>query len=218
MKIDADNKHDTRELNKTLSALDALTTDAPIKPENKFKTITLAELLARKFISNWLIKGMIELENLVLFFGDSASCKSFYVQAICYCIAAGIDFYGKKTKRGNVLYICGEGFLGLKNRFMALFQHYGIMPNGLHLSEVPAAFMNEKSAIEVMRKIQEIGDIALIVIDTFHRNLGGGNEDSAADIAVFLSHIDSYLKPTGAAIIIIHHSGHGNKDRSRGSI
>ena len=76
--------------------------------------------------------------------------------------------------------------------------------------------MDKASTERVMTRVKEIGDIGLIVIDTFHRNLGGGNEDSAADIATFLSNIDTYLKPIGAAIVIIHHSGHGNKERSRG--
>lgn len=182
-----------------------------------FKTIPLSDLLARDFKTNWLIKGTIERENLVLFFGDSASGKSFLVQDACFCVAAGIAFKGRSTQKGNVLYICGEGFAGLKNRFTALHQHYQTLPEGLHLSEVPAAFMDKASTERVMKRVKEIGDISLIVIDTFHRNLGGGNEDSAADIATFLSNIDTYLKPIGAAIVIIHHSGHGNKERSRGS-
>jgi hypothetical protein len=116
-----------------------------------------------------------------------------------------------------VLYICGEGFSGLQKRFMALYQHYGVMPENLHLSEQPAAFMDLSSAAAVMDKINQIGNVSLIVIDTFHRNMGGGSEDSAADISQFLGNIDTFLKPTGAAVAIIHHSGHGEKGRSRGS-
>jgi hypothetical protein len=191
----------------------------PTKPANHstFKTISLCELLTRKYVTNWLVKGVIELGNLALFFGDSASGKTFYIMDMCFCIAAGILFKGKATKQGNVLYICGEGFSGLQKRFTALYQHYGVMPDNLYLSEQPAAFMDLSSATAVMNKIKDIGNVSLIVIDTFHRNMGGGSEDSAADIAIFLNNIDTFLKPTGAAVAIIHHSGHGAKDRSRGS-
>jgi hypothetical protein len=192
------------------------------KPKQKtdnstFKTISLRDLLSRKYVTNWLVKGVIEQGNLALFFGDSASGKTFYIMDMCFCIAAGIDFKGKVTKQGNVLYICGEGFSGLQKRFMALYQHYGVMPENLHLSEQPAAFMDISSAAAVMDTINRIGNVSLIVIDTFHRNMGGGSEDSAADISQFLSNIDTFLKPTGAAVAIIHHSGHGSKERSRGS-
>jgi len=182
-----------------------------------FKTISLRELLNRQYVSKWLVKGVIEQGNLALFFGDSASGKTFYIMDMCFCIAAGIDFKGKATKQGNVLYICGEGFSGLQKRFMALYQHYGVMPENLHLSEQPAAFMDISSAAAVMDKINQIGNVSLIVIDTFHRNMGGGNEDKSEDIAIFLNNIDTFLKPTGAAIATVHHSGHGEKGRSRGS-
>jgi phage/plasmid primase-like uncharacterized protein len=189
----------------------------PKADNSTFKTISLRDLLNRKYVTNWLVKGVIEQGNLALFFGDSASGKTFYIMDMCFCIAAGIDFKGKATKQGNVLYICGEGFSGLQKRFMALYQHYGVMPENLHLSEQPAAFMDISSAAAVMDTINQIGNVSLIVIDTFHRNMGGGSEDSAADISQFLGNIDTFLKPTGAAVAIIHHSGHGEKGRSRGS-
>lgn len=189
----------------------------PVLTTPTFKTLSLRDLLNRKYITNWLVKGIIEQGNLGLFFGDSASGKTFYIMDMCFCIAAGIDFKGKATKQGNVLYICGEGFSGLQKRFMALYQHYGVMPENLHLSEQPAAFMDISSAAAVMQKIEEIGNVSLIVIDTFHRNMGGGSEDSAEDIGTFLKNVDGFLKPTGAAVAIIHHSGHGEKGRSRGS-
>ena len=203
----------------TSSQPDTMPTTKPApKPDNStFKTISLRDLLNRKYVTNWLVKGVIEQGNLALFFGDSASGKTFYIMDMCFCIAAGIDFKGKATKQGNVLYICGEGFSGLQKRFMALYQHYGVMPENLHLSEQPAAFMDLSSAAAVMDKINQIGNVSLIVIDTFHRNMGGGSEDSAADISQFLGNIDTFLKPTGAAVAIIHHSGHGEKGRSRGS-
>ncbi|OTE96629.1 hypothetical protein BCS42_03870 [Crenothrix sp. D3] len=190
---------------------------APVLTTPTFKTLSLRELLNRKYVTNWLVKGVIERGNLALFFGDSASGKTFYIMDMCFCIAAGIYFKGKATKQGNVLYICGEGFSGLQKRFMALYQHYGVMPENLHLSERPAALMDIASALAVMRKIEEIGNVSLIVIDTFHRNMGGGSEDSAEDIGEFLKNVDGFLKPTGAAVAIIHHSGHGEKGRSRGS-
>jgi hypothetical protein len=194
-----------------------VTKPAPKTDNSTFKTILLRDLLNRKYVTNWLVKGVIEQGNLALFFGDSASGKTFYIMDMCFCIAAGIDFKGKQTKQGNVLYICGEGFSGLQKRFMALHQHYGVMPENLHLSEQPAAFMDISSAAAVMDTINQIGNVSLIVIDTFHRNMGGGSEDSAADISQFLGNIDTFLKPTGAAVAIIHHSGHGEKGRSRGS-
>jgi very-short-patch-repair endonuclease len=70
---------------------------------------------------------------------------------------------------------------------------------------------------EVRELIDQIGNVTLIVIDTLHRNFGAGDENSSKDFAQFLNNIDRQLKPCGATILVIHHSGHGDKERGRGS-
>lgn len=186
--------------------------------EQAFKLISCVDLMSRTYKPDWLIKGFIERGNLGLIFGNSASGKSLLVMDMCFCIATGLEFKGLATKQGTVVYICGEGFGGLQKRLLALSQHYGIeKPDNFYLSEQPAAFMDMASADNVRQAIQAIGNVSLIVIDTFHRNMGQGDENSAKDIATFLSNVDTFLKPTGAAVLIIHHSGHDQKERSRGS-
>jgi hypothetical protein len=44
-----------------------------------------------------------------------------------------------------------------------------------------------------------------------------GDENSSSDIGQFVANIDNHLKPLGAAVLIVHHSGHGTSQRSRGS-
>jgi RecA-family ATPase len=173
--------------------------------------------MAKEFKSNWLIRGIIERGNLGLFFGNSAGGKSLLVQDMCFCIAAGLYFKGIETQQGKVVYICGEGFSGLQKRFKSLELHYGQTVTDLHYSECPAAFMDTHSAIAVSQAVDAIGDVCLIVVDTLHRNLGAGDENSAQDIGIFLNNIDTYLRPKDAAVLIIHHSGHDAKERSRSS-
>ena len=47
--------------------------------------------------------------------------------------------------------------------------------------------------------------------------MGGGNENSADDFAQVLRNIDTFLKPLRVTVAIVHHSGHYETDRSRGS-
>ena len=77
--------------------------------------------------------------------------------------------------------------------------------------------MDVDSAKSVLETVEAIGNVKLIVIDTLHRNMGSGDENSSKDFAEFLNNVDTYLKSTGAAVIIIHHSGHDAKERARGS-
>jgi hypothetical protein len=57
---------------------------------------------------------------------------------------------------------------------------------------------------------------SLVIIDTLHRNFDG-DENSSQDIGAFINNLDEYFKPLGAAVLVVHHSGHGDKARSRGS-
>jgi hypothetical protein len=58
----------------------------------------------------------------------------------------------------------------------------------------------------------------LIVVDTLARNFGAGDENSQKDMTTFIVAMDGLRHRFPACtIIIVHHSGHGDKDRARGS-
>ena len=54
----------------------------------------------------------------------------------------------------------------------------------------------------------------LIVIDTLARVMGGGDENTAPDIADLFRNLDLIRRATGAHVMLIHHSG---KDAGRGA-
>ncbi|RNI20619.1 AAA family ATPase [Paracoccus pantotrophus] len=59
----------------------------------------------------------------------------------------------------------------------------------------------------------------LVVLDTLARNFGGGDENSTKDMSAFIAAADS-LKADHAdcAVLIVHHSGHAEKQRARGAM
>ena len=162
------------------------------------------------------MKDFIEHGNWGLVFGASASCKSFLIQELAFCVAAGIPFHNKEVSSGEVLYVAGEGFSGLSRRFKALQKHHGVPAEQIHFSCQPADFIKSGSAKAVAEKANEIGNIKLMIIDTLNRNMTG-NENTAEDVATFLLNIDIHLKISGMAVIVIHHSGNDNDKRARGS-
>jgi hypothetical protein len=184
--------------------------------ECAFKTISFNELLSKDYQANWLVTDFIEHGNWGLVFGASASCKSFLIQELAFCVAAGIPFHEKEVSRGAVLYVAGEGFSGLSRRFKALQKHHGVAAEQIHFSCQPADFIKSGSAKAVAEKANEIGNVKLMIIDTLHRNMTG-NENTAEDVATFLLNIDIHLKISGMAVIVIHHSGNDNDKRARGS-
>jgi len=183
-----------------------------------FKFANASELMNRAYAPDFLIKTLFESNALGQIFGPTGSGKSFVVLDMAYCIAAGLDYHGLAVKQGNVAYICGEGFRAIGRRVKALQNKYDADVNGkLFISEQPGAFIDIGVTSEVSEAIKEIGNVNLVIIDTYHRNMGGGNENSADDFGLVLRNIDAFLKPLNVAVLIVHHSGHMETNRSRGS-
>ena len=179
------------------------------------------EVLSEVTNPKWLIKDVVEEESLMQIYGAPKSGKSFIAIAMSCAIASGQDFYGNKAFKKPVLYIVGEGLRGCKRRLSAIQQGmYSLKGAPLYLSD-RAVRIGDKDDFE--RLVQEIeavkaieGDIGMIVVDTFQRNFGGGNENSAEDVGNFIHQLDGLISTYNCNVCIVHHSGHEGT-RARGS-
>jgi hypothetical protein len=183
-----------------------------------FKLISGTELTSKPYKPQWLVKNHIELESIGMLFGAPASAKSFLAMDIAFCIATGINWNGNHTVQGSVAYLAGEGHGGMGKRTKALELKYETKVSNLFFSTLPADLSSDKQSQVVFDEIQKsCKNPRLIVIDTLHRNFGNADENSAKDMSIFLHLITTMMKSSGSAVLIVHHSGHGDKTRSRGS-
>lgn len=168
---------------------------------------------------NWLIKGYIALDSLSVAFGDPGCGKSFLAIDIACHVATGRAWRGQPVKQGKVLYIAGEGKNGLSKRFKAWFERHGETPRNIAVCTTPIQLVDAGGISTLVSEIRAMpSQPALIVIDTINRNFGPGDENSTADMTKAVSGLDALRTATGAAILGIHHTGHGDKTRGRGSI
>lgn len=169
---------------------------------------------------DWLVKGILERECLALLFGDPGAGKSFAALGMAAAIATGTPWHGHRAAAGPVAYIAGEGHAGIARRLKALELHHG-----LSLADAPlfvsrrAVPMLDGQAVDALaEELDALGKPpALIVIDTMARALAGGEENSAADVGAFVAACDHLKSRYKAAALIVHHAGHGDKTRARGS-
>lgn len=183
-----------------------------------FPLICAAELTAKPIAIQWLLDGVIERGSLNLLFGEPAAGKSLFALDWAFCVAHGIHWHQRATERAGVVVIAGEGFAGIARRLRALEAKYG-MPGAslLYISKQPADLIDSNNAQWLADSIAEIfPNPGLVVVDTLHRNMTG-DENSSADIGRFVANLDNHIKPLGAAVLVVHHSGHGTNQRSRGS-
>lgn len=192
----------------------------------KFNFLSSGQLLANVKPADWLIRDYIEHEGIGDIVAESGVGKTFAAIDIGCSCATGTDWHECKVKHGPVVIIAGEGNRGLAKRIMAWGIHHSIDMNSvpLFVSERAAQLSDGESIIEVSAAISEIVDKCdgvfpvLFIIDTLACNFGPGNESSIEDMNTFLLNIKLYIQERfKATVLIIHHTGHGNKDRGRGA-
>lgn len=189
----------------------------------KFSFVMIEDLLTAPPDPDWLIEGLIEHGALTLINGEPSVGKSFLSISLAASIATGRPWNTRAVKMGKVFYIAGEGHRGLSRRLQAWRTHNGTeIPKGsIGFSELPASLTDPVATAALADAIDESSrgePPKLIVIDTLHRNMGNGDENSAQDIGRMLNNIDIHLRTRfRCTVLIVHHSGHGDNRRARGS-
>jgi hypothetical protein len=183
----------------------------PNPPLEPFELIAAPELTAEHVPIDWLVENILERGSLNLLFGEPSAGKSLIALDWAFCTAGGIAWHGWRTQQVDVVIVAGEGHVGIKRRLKALELKYNQKaPERLFISQRPAQLSDPVNAQWVADSIKaKCTNPGLVIIDTLHRNMDG-DENSSQDIDVF-------IRPLGAAVLTVHHSGHGAKDRSRGS-
>lgn len=193
------------------------------KEETRKRFFTFSEIVDSATSVEWLVKNYLETNSLGLFYGDASSFKSFVVLDIGLCIAYGIPWHGNPVKQGIVVYVCGEGQNGLARRLMGWkgeFAEDKPRPDETFIITREFDFCSLEDTLEFRTNIDNCCSIppSLIIIDTLARNFGSGNENATEDMNRFVNNIVGLLlRPYKATLLILHHVGHGDKQRARGA-
>jgi hypothetical protein len=170
----------------------------------------------------YLIKRILAPGELTVLFGQSGHFKSVIALDAALSTATGTEFQGFKTRKAGVLYVAGEGHGGIKKRIRAWMLSRGLDAT----SEPPALFVTSAgtdlignpeqlvATVEHAAKILGV-PIELVVIDTLAANFGPGDEYHPRDMTLAIA--GAREAAPAAAVLLVHHTGHGNQDRERGS-
>lgn len=197
--------------------------DAPLDEELDH-LVSIDDLEYRE--ADFLVEGLLERDSLVGVFGESGAGKSFFVIDLLSSISAGINFHGRPVQQAPTIYICGEGRKGIIKRNRAWNLGRWKNPNGkknfypvtMEVS-LPDERMEERLIDLINSTINEydISTPGVIALDTVARTLSG-DENSNADVSAYIRCLDRIKQRyPGATILIVHHTGHSEKERARGA-
>ena len=106
-----------RLLNNALAAADAAsakTNGAGLQPRFRFER--WCDITYDPAQANWLLHKMLPTEGVAVLYGKWKQFKSFVALYLGVAVARGEPWAGRKTKKGIVVYIAGEGGHGLTKR------------------------------------------------------------------------------------------------------
>lgn len=169
---------------------------------------------------NELVEGLMTIGGSVVLYGDSNSGKTFWALSVATAVATGADCYGRKVDPGLVIYLASEAPVSIRSRMQAIKKYYGCSLENLAMVPVPMNFysgtQDAHDVIELVRAVEQAKGkpVRLIIGDTLARMSAGANENSGEDMGPVMARFEQVATATGAAMLIIHHSG---KDAARGA-
>lgn len=192
---------------------------------------TARDALADREPMDYLVKGIIPLPSLNMFYGASGTLKTNLVLDMAICVAMGKKWLtetdgngGYETKKNPVLWVDADsGIRALDIRIGAMLRAYGgnVKVPIHYASFLTPAFEACQDSRSVYEMIEMIGDLKarMVVFDNLGTFSGGKDEISSQMIQV-MSNFRLISEKTGSAVELIHHApkneGNGERRTPRG--
>lgn len=180
--------------------------------------LSLAQLREQAKTVPWLVKHVVPAESIGMLYGGSGTFKSFIAIDLALHIAHGLPWLGRKTRQGTVLIVAAEGGSGLWRRIVAWHRVRHLKWDAAPVFVVPVSV----DLVADASRVTEAAAAAnvkpeLVVVDTMSQTFSG-EENSAAEVSKYLREIGVWFRATWqATVLIVHHTGHKETERARGS-
>lgn len=175
-----------------------------------------------------LIKGVLTRAEVSIVSGASKSGKTFLILDAAMAVARGVNWMGRKVRRGGVIYQAGEGQKGLRKRIKAYRQRNGLVSSdNLPFVFMPARLNLYQSDDQTNEFIEEAKHWAstfdvpleLVVIDTWATATVGANENDGKDVGSVLERGRRISEALNCHVLFVHHmNADGTKVRGHSSL
>lgn len=169
---------------------------------------------------DWIIDQYLGAGVVAMLIGHSQAGKSMEAVNLACCVATGRVMRGRRTRRGVVAYIAGEGRPGLKLRFRAWAQHHdadlrrcGLFVNDSHFNLMREA--DQKQLVDALDALPEAP--SLIIFDTKSSLTPGLNSNEMVDLGRLVSWTQELISRFGCSVIWVDHTPDSNKMKVKGA-
>jgi hypothetical protein len=186
--------------------------------------LTLFEDIEIEHRKDWLISKLFGAGEISCTYGFPGCGKSVVLGDAAAHVAAGLPWFGRKVKRGAVLYVAAERGGLVKRRFAAWRKRHKL--DGLPIGILEGAFdlVGSPECVDAIvtaaRELAEHAgcEIVWIIIDTKARVMGGADPNSDRDIQILVANAMRLQEALGYPhVTIVDHVPHGSPERMKGS-
>jgi KaiC/GvpD/RAD55 family RecA-like ATPase len=192
-------------------------------PQSRTLDVVFADDLPSEFTPpDELVQGLLTVGGGSVLYGDSNSGKTFLVIDIAAAIARGVDWMGKRTEQGMVVYLAAESPASVRSRMQAYQRYHDVRVPDFAIVQTPVnLFENDADTLAIIAAIRRLEDergqkVQLIVGDTLARMSAGANENAGQDMGRVIERFDRIRTECNAHFMLIHHSGKNAAAGSRG--
>lgn len=162
--------------------------------------------------------GLLNAGETTLLFGERNVGKSFVAMDVGLSIATGRPYHGHPVTQGRVLYLAGEGAIGLPARRRA-WAHYHRVSDvaGLYLRDRIVRLRNPES-VEAWQKQIVDQEIDVVVLDTLRRAARGAEMESPGDAQELIELMDDLRSVRhGTSVLALGHPTKSQPDQPAGA-
>ncbi len=186
-------------------------------------SVTFADELPDTFTPpDELVEGVLTAGGGSVLYGDSNSGKTFFVIDLAAAVARGVQWMGRNTEPGLVVYLAAESPASVRSRLQAYQRHHEARVPNFAIVQSPIDLFDGEAdtdaVIEVVRQLerQRGQRVRLIVGDTLARLSAGANENAGQDMGLVVRRFDRIRTACNAHFLLIHHSGKAAANGARG--
>ncbi len=185
--------------------------------------VVLANELPEEFMPpDELVQGVLIAGDGSILYGDSNSGKTFLVIDLACSVARGVEWFGRKTEPGLVIYLAAESPASVRRRLQAYQKHHNVRVMNFVIVQSPIDLFDGDADTEALIQVihlleKQCGQKARLIIgDTLARLSAGANECAGQDMSLVIRHFDRIRHECNAHFMMIHHSGKNAAAGARG--
>jgi hypothetical protein len=174
--------------------------NAPLPPK---LILSSAQFIAGFVPPDYLVDGLLQRRFCYAFTAPTGSGKTAIALLLAAHVALGRAVGDYSVERGRVLYLAGENPDDVRMRWLAMAEALGFEINAIDVHFLPGVFKLSEIAQRIAAEVAEIGDVALVIVDTSAAYFEGDAENDNVQMGAHARRMRALVDLPGRPCVLV---------------